>query len=239
MISKEQLEKSLSAEKFPDHIDNLFKHVQKQRGGKEAIRLRKHLVKNLVEEGLPISCFVKRYYGKEPNVFVQMKVGNQNYDAIIDDRRVKPDCINFIEVTLTTVVSAKNGYEDYLLRYFLNQHGHSGTGKVRNLGSKNRGMRVELDRQCVSQDEVVEHERMTVEAAIKRKLKSTDHYPENSALVISFDDTYTFDRADNQQNLKDVLVAFAEELKGHNFNLVGIVGINKGLYIEHVVREKI
>ena len=232
LITKEQLEKKLSVAEFPAYIDSLFKQVHGMDGGIEAIRLRKELVKNLVEEALPVACFVARKYGNNPNVFIQMCVGNQNYDAVVDDQRKDPDVVKYLEVTLTTVVSASDGYEDYLLRYHLHKYGYSGTGSVKNRGSKSRGMDVELERNGVSQIEVLDHERETVKAAISRKIKRRSHYPENTALVISFNDTYAFDRLDNQKNLIKVLGEYSSELNENNFEIVAIVGINKGLYLE-------
>jgi hypothetical protein len=232
-ITKEQLEEKLPVKEFPTYVDSLFEQVQRKEGGIEAIRLRKGLVKNLVEEALPIACFVTQKYGDNSDVFVQLYIGNQNHDAVIDDQRKHPSCVKFLEVTLTTVVGAKDGYEDFLFRYYLNKHGHAGTGNVKNHGSKNRGMDVELVRNAVSQIEVLNHERETIRAAIRRKLKSRNHYPKKSALVISFDDTYAFDRQDNQKNLSGVLAEYSKELSEHNFEIVAVVGINKGLYLEH------
>jgi len=231
-LKQDDLERITSVQDFPSYIDDLIKRIQGLDGGIEAIRLRKGLVKNLIEEALPISRFVETHYGAEPNVYVQLKIGNQNYDAIIHDKRNNTENIEYLEVTLTTVVCASDGYEDYLFRWHLHQFGHSGTGKITNLGSKNKGMNVELERNGVSQEEVLNHERSTVKGAIERKLKEPGHYPNNTALIISFDDSYSFDREDNQRNLREVLSRMSKDLNKHNFNLVAIVGIHKGLLIE-------
>ena len=231
LVSQNELELKMSAREYLSSVKDIIRNVQKEDNGKEYIRLRKGLVKNLIEEALPIGYFADKHFNSDPNVFIELKVGNQKYDAIVDDRRNMPGNIKYIEVTTTTVVGAANGYEDFLFRYQLHTTGHSGTGKIKNEGSKHRGMRVKLERNGVDQSEVVAHERQTVQEAIDRKIKDEEHYPENTALIISFDDTYAFDHKENQQNLQAVLNRNSANLARYNFDMVAIVGLHKGLYI--------
>jgi len=93
-----------------------------------------------------------------------------------------------------------------------------------------------LDRNGVSQDDVLEHERKTIQDALDRKLnKGPDHYKQKTALLISFDDIFAFDRNDNIDNIQQVIDANISKLKENNFCLVAIVGMRKNLYIERVI----
>lgn len=233
ILSKEILEQQHAAIEYLQWVKDLIKKVKLQENGIESVRLREGLSKELMEEALPIALFVSRHYGYSPDVKICLKIGSQHFDAIVEDNRNQKSPIQYLEVTSTTVVGARNGYEDYLYKYHLHHSGSGGTGNIFHSGTKRKGLATTLERNVVSQADVLSHEKRTVNEAIDRKLKM--HYPENTALIISFDDRFAFDRKDNINNLKQVLDENIIKLNKYNFSWVSLVGLYQGLYLEREV----
>jgi len=236
-ISNEILEQEQSAENYLPWVKSLIARVKVNEGGTESIRLRTGLSKVVTEEALPIGYFTKSHYRKSPDVLIKLKIGNQHYDALVNDKRENPSPIERIEVTSSLSVGSSNGYEDYLFKLHLHTTGMSGTGDITSSGTKNTGLTTNLDRKMVSQQSVLEHEKKTIQEAINRKLKNTDHYETNTALVISFDDVFAFNKKENITNLENVLDLNIDTLREHNFSLVAIVGLNNDLFIERRIRN--
>src|SRR5690348_4452285 len=66
-----------------------------------AAREGKFFAKELFEEALPIALFVSRYYEGSESVVIAHLIGNQTYDAVVDDRRSSPAPIRYIETTVS------------------------------------------------------------------------------------------------------------------------------------------
>lgn len=187
------------------------------------IRLRVGLAKVLMQEALPIGLFASKYFEGSSEVEIALKVGSQGYDAVVADRRQKPSGISYIEVTI-----ASEGEIDYLRMFTLHETGQvSGLGRVSKTGTKKTGRVVKVEAEAVSQTEILEKERRIISEAIKRKLGKA--YPAGTALLIAFDDTMSYDRADNIANIEDILESYGEQLSV--FRLVAIVGLTQKLFI--------
>ena len=229
ILTKEMLEQSHTAKEYLQWVEHLIEVVKSEENGIELIRLRKGLCKELIEEALPIALFVSKYFDYSPDVIVRHKVGSQHFDATIKDKRRIKSSIKHIEVTGTTAVGTSNGHEDFLHRYHLHRTGEGGTGKISYSGTK-KCLVTSLERGMISQSDVLEHEKRVVTEAIDRKLKP--HYPKNTALIISFDDRWSFDREDNIVNLQQVIEDGSHRLKRYNFCLVSIVGLYQGSHLK-------
>lgn len=59
------------------------------------------LARRIRDELFPISFFASLYFGNSDSVFIESKIGNQNYDAVVDDRRYPNEegRVKFLEVT--------------------------------------------------------------------------------------------------------------------------------------------
>ncbi len=203
ILTKEILEREHSAANYLPWVESLIAGVKEEEGGIEAIRLRKGLSKELILEALPIGYFASNHFRSSHKVLIRLRIGNQHFDATVTDQREKTSSIEYLEVTSTMVAGASDGYEDYLFRFHLHHQGMSGTGKISARGTEKSGRSVNLKRGMISQESVLKHERETVQDAIDRKLGIP--YLPNTALVISFDDSFAFDRNDNISNLESVL----------------------------------
>ena len=89
------------------------------------------------------------------------------------------------------------------------------------------GYLVKVEAEAVSQTEILEKERKVISEAIERKLGKA--YPAETALVVAFDDTMSYDRADNITNIERVLESYREQLSV--FRVVAIVGLVQKLFI--------
>lgn len=230
-ITTDMIEQEHTAREYLSWAKNLISDFNNSQGNFKKARLRKKPLKELIEEALPVGYFTQHYYNSSDEVYIRLKIGNQNYDAKVRDERICQSRIEFIEVTGTYVVGASTGGEDYLFRLHLHNHNKSGTGKITKTGTKNTGINTTIDRKAISTADILAHEKLTIEDAIGRKSKKI--YPENTALVISFDDTYAFDKPEHISNLENTLEQNTEQLS--SFEIVTIVGTKCGLYIEKIL----
>lgn len=223
-ITSELLEESHTAADYLTWVKsmiNCFKEVDPK--GLEKIRLRKGLAKNLMEESLIIGKFAKSYFDSSNEVQISLKIGSQSFDATVTDKRDIPSKICYLEVTL-----ASQNESEFLRMTILHATGEvSGTGKIKKIGSgKNR--KIEVENNGISQEEILIKERQSIIDAIERKLKK--QYPENTALIIGFDDTFAHDRQENINNLTTTVLNYAKQLSA--FNCLAIIGTVKDLYLK-------
>ena len=191
--------------------------------GLRQIRLRIGLAKELMQEAFPIGVFATRYFHGSDQVQIALKVGSQGYDAVVHDKRTPSSGIEYLEVTM-----ALEGEADYLRMLTLHKTGQvSGLGRVTKTGTKKTGQVVKVEAEAVSQAEVLAKERTVIAEAIERKV--TKVYPANTALVIGFDDTMSFDRTDNIANIQSTLAEFGDRLRV--FHTVAVVGLVKNLFL--------
>jgi len=222
-LTNEILEESHTAKEYLLWAKGLVEQLKSKTNGLEMIRLRVGLAKELMNEAIPIGILASKYFDKSDEVRINLKIGSQNYDAVISDYRKQPSAVSFIEVTL-----AHEGEDQYLRMLHLHKKGEvSGLGRVIKRGTKKTGLDVKVGRELLSQAEVLQRERSLLIKAIEKKLEKK--YPQNTLLLLAFDDVMAFDRKDNIQNLEDVIVERMSSLRV--FHTVAVVGLHKGLYI--------
>jgi hypothetical protein len=217
------LEQPHTAREYLPWVKALAAAARSEPDGLRQIRLRIGLAKNLMEEALPIGLFATHFFGDSEDVVLALRVGSQGYDATVKDTRHSRSGIEYLEVTM-----ASQGEIDYLRMLALNDTGSaSGLGRVTKSGTRKTGLSVKVEAEAVSQQEVLAMERRVISDAIARKAGNT--YPENTALIIAFDDTMSHDRIDNQANITSVLREKASALQG--FHTVAVVGLVAGLFL--------
>ena len=220
-LTPEVLEEPHSAKDY--WAKSLVQRLKAEPDGLERIRLKIGLAKDLMNEVMPIGLLASHYFDESEEVQIGLKIGNQTYDATVSDTRVAGPSVSYIEVTL-----AHEGEAEYLRDLHLHETGEvSALGSVTKHGTKRTGRTVTIDREMVSQTEVLKRERDLVSKAIDRKLSK--RYPPKTLLIIGFDDTMAFDRSDNIANLNDVLTEYLPKLKA--FHSVAIVGLRQGLFL--------
>lgn len=78
------LEQPHTAANYLDWVKALIEHVKSEDAdGLRKIRLRVGLAKELMEEALPVGLFASRFFEGSTEVSIALKIGNQNYDAIL------------------------------------------------------------------------------------------------------------------------------------------------------------
>jgi hypothetical protein len=224
VLTSQVLEQPQTAGAYLDWVKGLIKRVKSEDpDGLRKIMLRIGLAKELMQEAFPIGLFASKYFEGSSQVEIALKVGSQGYDAVVNDQREKSSGITYIEVTF-----ASEGEIDYLRMLTLHETGQvSGLGRVLKTGTKKTGLVVKVENEAVSQAEILAKERSVVSEAIERKLAKA--YPAGTALLVAFDDTMSYDRADNIANIEFVLDSYREQLRV--FRVVAVVGLVKNLFI--------
>lgn len=217
------LEESQTAANYLRWVRELIARVKSEPDGQEQLRLRIGLAKQLMNEALPIGLLAARYFEGSEQVTISLKIGSQNFDAAVVDRRSEGSSVQYIEVTM-----ADDGEDDYLRMRVLHERGEvSGLGQVTKTGTKRTGLTVNVASEMVSQADVLDREHNRVSQAIARKLGKS--YPPNTLLLLAIDDTMAFDRRDNIANLEAVLSDYLPQLQA--FHSVAIVGLQQGLFV--------
>lgn len=217
------LEEEHSAAEYLAWVQSIIDRVKAGPDGLQQIRFRVGLAKELMNEALPIGRLAAAHFGSSRHVALRLKIGNQGYDAEVSDRRSPTSEVQFIEVTL-----ASEGEGDYLRMKVLHETGEvSGLGSVSKSGTKRTGLTVNVEREAVSQAEVLRRERQCIADAIERKAGKT--YPPNTLLLIAFDDTMAFDRPDNIDNIESTISSSLPRLV--SFHSVAIVGMQCDLFL--------
>ena len=85
---------------------------------KAAAREGKFFAKELTDEALPMALFAHRYFDGSPDVLISHVIGNQQYDATVEDRRANASPIQYIETTVSD-----RDYTESLRMEILNRDG--------------------------------------------------------------------------------------------------------------------
>lgn len=224
-ITIKELEIPRSALTVKQWVDANIQRIGSTDEGKQAVRLREGLLKELIEEALPLGIFCDAYFDKSEMVTVTHKVGNQNYDVVVEDSRPQKTTLKYIEIT-----QAHEGEESHLRMLFLNKNGHANViGKVTKSGTKHKGINIEIENEAISHSVIFCRGAEMIRAAAIRKAGNI--YPEHTGLVIVCDDYIAFkDEQDKQRLSKFVETEVLKILK--NFEKVFIIGWSSKLYLE-------
>jgi hypothetical protein len=117
-ISSELLEQAHTAKDYLNWIHDLIAQLKIEPDGLETLRLRKGFAKHLLNEAFPIGLLASIYFQGSDQVRIKLKVGNQNYDATVDDLRNPSSLVQHIEVTM-----ANDGEDSFLRMLVLHQTG--------------------------------------------------------------------------------------------------------------------
>ena len=118
MIDKAELERPRTATEMLAWVNAAAERFNATTETKAAARLGRLGAKELWGEARPIALFAYRYFDASPQVTITHVIGNQNYDATVDDRREYPARVKYIEVTLSD-----QNYEESLRTELLNATG--------------------------------------------------------------------------------------------------------------------
>lgn len=192
---------------------------------KAEAREGKHFASELVLEARPMALFAERHYGASSQVVVTHVLGNQNYDALVEDKRPSPEPIRYLEVTTTLKT-----YEDSLRMEILSKQGHvAAYGPVAVRGPRHNRISIRADGMAREHTAIRADHLKRVEDAVTRKAKKT--YEPNTALIVAVDDSGPFRQGGDVEVLdrlaREVLVPM---LAYKNFTLLALEGSN-GLHL--------
>lgn len=223
-LTEEQLQKELSAAKYLPWVEDLLQRFGSSPEGKRAVRFRRGLAKQLVEEALPLGIFALHHYRSSEDVRLRLVLGNQNYDAVIDDQRSNHSPFSFVEVT-----QAHAGEEEHLRMIALEEYGHVNMlGRVRKSSTEARGINVKVKQLAESHHVVLAKELERIEAAVRRK--AGKEYPEGTALLVVFDDYISINDSKDFDALRACLERLLPELA--QFSWFSVVGWSKRTFLE-------
>ena len=165
----------------------------------QQVRLQGLGAKKYFGEAKPIARFCIEFFRESDLVTVRHHLGNQPYDATIDDRRDPGGPIRYIEVS-----EGVDGYANALRMELLNQQGHAPAyGPISAEGARhNRGVIV-ADTQAHSKRALQDQELARLSEAAEKK--SIRDYPDGTALVIVIDDFVPFSDDEDVAVLDDYI----------------------------------
>jgi hypothetical protein len=185
-------------------------------------RSGKGYAKELAEEALPIARFAQHYFAGSREVVIRHVIGNQQYDAIVEDNRPVPGAIRYIEVTDATM-----DHNEALRNELLSRDGAApGVGKIHAEGPPGRRTRLEGEYEMRNVGALPTQQLDRVNEAVKAKAAKI--YPSGTALVVHVDDATAFRDAGAVAALKQLAInALVPLLSGREFRVLVLEGSNK------------
>ena len=224
-ITKNEIETLRNSAQIRPWVDGKLEEIGSTSEGKRAVRFHEGLTKELMEEALPLGIFCEHHFKNSRRVEIRHVVGNQNYDAEVNDKRLRKSPIQYIEIT-----QAHEGEDAYLRMLQLEKEGHANAlGNVTKTGTKNSGITIEIENEAVEHSVTVRNELQRISKAAIRKSKK--EYPPNTGLVIVCDDYIAFRGSDDVERLKEYM---SDNVLKHldNFRMVFVIGWSSKTYLE-------
>lgn len=152
-------------------------------------------------------------------------LGNQNYDAVVQDRRPHPESNQYLEVTTTLKT-----YEDSLRMELLSKQGHvAAYGPVSAEGPRHNRVSIKAEGMAREHQVIRTDHLKRVRAAVERKMKK--NYERNTVLIVAVDDSVPFREPEDVRILDELARgALVPLLKGTNFVVLALEGSN-GLHL--------
>ena len=224
-VTKEELEEPRKASEIRLWVDEKIEQIGSTAKGKHAVRFRKGLCKELTEEALPLGIFSEKYFNNSNEVIITHNIGDQNYDATIEDKRDNKATIKFLEIT-----QAHEGEDAHLRMLKLEEEGHvNSLGSITKQGTKHTGITIEVENESVERGVTFNNETQRIRDAAERK--SGKKYPDNTGLIIICDDYIAFrdekDSGDLSQFIQDEVLPMLD-----NFSKVFVIGWSSKTYLE-------
>jgi hypothetical protein len=228
VVTKQELETPRTAEDMLAWVDSAHARFN-TKALKAQAREGKHFANELVLEARPMALFAHRYFEASPLVIIRQVLGNQNYDAVIEDRRPRPESIRYLEVTTTLKT-----YEDSLRMELLNKQGHvAAYGPVTAEGPRHKRLSIKAEGMAREHTSIRADHLKLVQDAVERKAKKK--YEENTVLIVAVDDSTPFREKEDVEALdtlaRKVLVPM---LQATSFSLLALEGSN-GLHLCYAI----
>ena len=216
-LSAEEMTKRRTPRELNDWVPTIFDRYSESNEAKAYLRLKKGLCKRLLEEVWPLALLTKQLFGDSDQVICEPVLGNQKYDALIEDRR--GDAPIQIKVEFTIAV---DGYDDHLRMEELNDKGSANAyGNISVSGTKHTGHQIDIDRSGRDRDELTSNAVRVVTEALRRKADRP--YGLNHWLCVKFDDRVWVPNKDDVEAIRASVLSEKRALN-LDFAKVFIVG---------------
>lgn len=225
-ISEDELTEERTPRELLDWVESTIRRIGSTVEGKRALRFRKGLAKELMEEVHPLAIFGLGKYGESKTVKLKPVLGNQKFDAIVRDITTEPATSSFIEIT-----QAHEGENEHLRKLALEREGYvSPIGHVTKKGTKKTGLDVSVEVEAISHDDSIQRDLDMIFDAAKRK-EGKEYLP-NTSLVIKFDDALHFQESAEIAEL-DAMVQEKLMNLTLSFSTIYLVGETKKTFREY------
>lgn len=224
-ITREELETPRKASEIRSWVENKIEEIGATKEGEHAVRFRVGLLKELIEEALPLGIFCDKYFNNSEEVIITHNIGNQNHDATIDDRRDNKTTLEYLEIT-----QAHEGEDAHLRILKLEEEGHvNSLGAVTKKGTKHTGITIEVENEAVEHSVTFNNEAQRIEDAADRK--SGKEYPDNTGLIIICNDYIAFRDESDANNLSEFIQNEVLPKLG-KFSKIFVIGWSSKTYLE-------
>ncbi len=195
----------------------------------EAMRFRKGLCKQFIEESLYLKNFLEKYEFNKSGVQLRHIIGNQSFDVeVVYSERDENSDLKFLEIT----DSVSDQYEYYRMKVLHEQGSVNGFGKVTKTGTKNKGLEITVADEFISDDERFEEMNKVIDA-LNKKLEKCSNYPEGTGLNIGVDDARLY-KDDDIKYIERQIKTYASILTG--FSFIFFVGATGNMFLSYDIK---
>jgi len=217
-LSTEEMIERRTPRELHDWVSTVFDRFLRSNEAKAYFRLKKGLTKQFLEEVWPLALLTKQLFGDSDRVICEPVLGNQNYDALIEDRRGNAPTRIKVEFTI-----AVDGYDDHLRMEVLNDKGSANVyGDISVSGTKHTGHKIGIEKSGRLGEEITRNaERLLIEAL---RGKADRPYGLDHWLCVKFDDRIWVPK--NKDGAEQIRASVSSEKRALNldFAKVFIVG---------------
>ncbi|AII61550.1 hypothetical protein [Dehalococcoides mccartyi] len=232
-VSKAELEKERTPSELWNWLIQKVGHICSTKEGLTAFRLQYGLLKKLPEEIAPVAIFGEHKFGSTDQILLKPVIGSQNYDAIVIDKRTEPSTETYIEIT-----QAHEGENDYWRRCQLLNKGYVFSNAPVIKSGKGKNLQVSIPETATPVEAGVKNELDRIVDAANRK--ANKNYPDNTSLIIFFDDTKLSEERLQALNLPTLDDFVKKNLMNLNltFTTLYLVGGAKVVFREYPIKQK-
>jgi hypothetical protein len=228
VLTRQELETPRNAAEMLSGVDAAHARFNTKELRVEA-REGKHFSNELIHEARPMALFAYRYFGATPEVVIKHVIGSQNYDAMVEDKRERPEAIRYLEATTTLKT-----YEDSLRMEVLSEKGSvAAFGPV--VAEGPRRQRISIKAPGIAREHTAiraDHLKL-VEQVVERKAKK--NYEPNTVLIVAVEDFVPFSQKEDVAALDALATStLVPALRGTNFSLLALEGSN-GLHLCYAI----
>jgi hypothetical protein len=201
IITIEEICRPRTPAQFLEWFENKLREIQKTDGINDQVILREGIGKFFYEEVFPLFRLLQNKKDAWRNLKFKNVYGDQPFDVEIFGSK-ECEFPSFLEITM-----ADQKYEDYLRMRYFTEHGDvCMTGVVTYTGTKKTGLNVSVANEAGDLTEMNQEKKDLIRIRISEKTSKA--YPDNTGLLVYFDDYVAFSRCKD----KAVMDEFLDEL---------------------------